>query len=107
NTKGGRSIAIEILLNQGLVKNLIHEGRIKELRECIEKGRDAGMQTFDQSFMQLYLSGMITEEMALAESDNPANLRLAFKQHEMGKHSTPARSPAAPAHNEAASKSSF
>src|SRR6185295_17467986 len=67
NTKGGRHIAIEILLNQGLVKTLIREGRIKEIRECIEKGRDVGMQSFDQALMDLYTRGVITEETALAE----------------------------------------
>lgn len=92
NTQEQRSIAIEILLNQGLVKNLIQEGRIKEIRECIEKGHDVGMQTFDQAFLELYLSGVITEEVALAESDNPANLRLAIKQHDMSRRTGPFRS---------------
>ena len=34
---------------------------------------------------------VITEETALAESDNPANLRLAIKQHQMGKYAGPFR----------------
>lgn len=81
----GRTIAIEIMLNQGLVKNLIREGRIKEIKECIEKGRDSGMQSFDQALLDLYTRNIITEEAALAESDNPANLMLAIKQHAMSK----------------------
>jgi len=88
NVHGGRTIALEILLNQGLIKNLIQEGRVKEIKEYIEKGRDEGMQTFDQALIDLFVAGQITEDMALAESDNPANLRLAIKQHEMSRRST-------------------
>jgi twitching motility protein PilU len=93
NVHNTRSLALEILLNQGLIKNLIHEGRVKEIKECIEKARDEGMQTFDQALIDLFVAGHITESMALAESDNPANLRLAIKQHEMSRRTaTPFRS---------------
>ncbi len=91
NKKDSRSIAIEIMLNQGLIKNLIREGRIKEIRECIEKGHESGMQTFDQALMDLYVHDVIAEEAALAESDNPANLLLSIKQHNMGKNAGPFR----------------
>jgi len=83
NTHDSRSIAVEVLLNQGLIKNLIREERIKEIKECMEKGNDVGMRTFDRALFDLYVQDIITEEIALAESDNPANLRLAIKQHEI------------------------
>lgn len=85
NTRNTRSIAIEILLNQGLIKNLIQEGRIKEIRDQIEKSREVGMQTFEQSLLDLYVRGLIKEEVALAESDSPATLRLAIRQFVMSK----------------------
>ncbi|MDE3061331.1 MAG: PilT/PilU family type 4a pilus ATPase, partial [Pseudomonadota bacterium] len=88
-TDDKRTAAIEIMLNQGLVRNLIHEGHVKDLRDCIEKSHDYGMQTFDQALIDMYARGAITEEVALAESDNPANLRLAIKQYEMSKRSGP------------------
>jgi twitching motility protein PilU len=50
------------------------------------------MQTFDQALIELYSQGAITEEVALSESDNPANLRLAIKQHDMGKRQGPFKS---------------
>lgn len=83
NTKGSHSVAIEVLLNEGIIKTLIHEGRVKEIKEHIEKGRDQGMQSFDQALTDMVVSGLITEETALVESDNPSNLRLALKQHAM------------------------
>lgn len=85
NRHGERNIAAEILLNMGIIRDLIAEGRVKEIREHVEKGHDSGMQTFEQALFVLYTSGLITEQVALAESDNPANLRLIIKQYEMGK----------------------
>lgn len=83
--KGGRTIAAEILLNQGIIRDLIAEGRVKEIREHIERGRDSGMQSFEQSILDLYKAGIVNEQVAVSESDNPANLRLVIKQHQMSK----------------------
>jgi len=85
NSEEKRSVALEILLNQGVIRDLIQEGRVKEIKEHMERGRDMGMQTFEQSLLDLYTAGTISEAVALTESDNPANLRLAMKQHEMQK----------------------
>ena len=91
DTRGGRRVAVEIMMNEGLIKNLIHEGRVREIRECIERAHDLGMQTFDQALLTLVADGLITEETALAESDNPANLRLALKQRGMAAFGSPFR----------------
>lgn len=80
NKYGRRSIATEIMLNEGLVKQLIEEGKIKEIRTIMEKNRDMGMQSFDQSLLDLFIRGEITEEQALAESDNAPGLRLQISQ---------------------------
>lgn len=80
NKEGGRSLAVEVMLNTGLIKSLIEEGKIREIKELMERGRDEGMQTFDQCLFGLFASGMITEEVATAEADNPANLRLNIRQ---------------------------
>jgi len=85
NKQKERSIAVEIMLNSGVIRELIAEGRVKEMREHIEKGSVQGMQTFEQALFVLYTNGTISEEVALAESDNPANLRLIIKQYEMGR----------------------
>lgn len=80
NVQGGRSLAIEVMLNEGLIRALIAEGRIKEIKEHIENGKASGMQTFEQSLLDLYARSIITEEVAMAEADSPANLRVAMKQ---------------------------
>jgi twitching motility protein PilU len=76
---GGRTLALEIMLNRGLIRQHIEQGKIRQLREMIEKGTSEGMQTFDQHLFDLYQQQIVSEEVALAESDSPANLRLMIQ----------------------------
>lgn len=80
NKDGGRTLAVEVMLNSGLIKTLIEEGKIREIKEMMERGAGEGMQTFDQSLFQLFAQGVISEDVAIAEADNPANLRLNIRQ---------------------------
>ncbi len=80
NLHHARSLVTEIMLNNGLIKSLIEEGKIREIKEMMERGRSEGMQTFDQSLFDLYAAGVIGEDQAISEADNPANLRLNIKQ---------------------------
>ncbi len=89
NVENGRSIVTEVMLNEGLIKNMILDGRVNEIRELIEKGYGTGMRTFEQSLLELYINGVISEEVALAEADSPANLRLAMKQRGMHSYRAP------------------
>lgn len=84
NTRGRNSIAVEVLLNQGLIRDLIHEGKIRDIKDIMAKNKDQGMQTFDQALLELYKQKLITKDIAIAESDNPANLGLWIKQIEIG-----------------------
>lgn len=76
---GKRKVAAEVMLNQGVIRNLIEEGKPKEIKEIMEKNRGLGMQTFEQALLDLYARGEITEEVAIAEADNPANLKLQIR----------------------------
>jgi twitching motility protein PilU len=78
--EGGRAAAIEILLNQGYIKELIAKGEVKELKKIMEENVQSGMQTFDQALLKLFQEGTITEETALAEADNVGDLKLKIKQ---------------------------
>jgi twitching motility protein PilU len=80
NTSGGRSAVVEILLNQGLMKNLIADGRVKELRDLMEKQQDIGMQTFDTALFNMYKQGTLNEEVVLAHAENEPNLKLKIAQ---------------------------
>jgi twitching motility protein PilU len=78
-TEGGRAAALEIMLNQGYIKELIAKGEVKELKKIMEQNVQVGMQTFDQALLKLYLNGEITEETALGEADNQGDLKLKMK----------------------------
>lgn len=89
NKEGNHTLVYEVLINEGLAKLLIDEGKIKELKDFIEKSRDRGMITFDQCLFDLIKSGVVAEEVALKEADNPSNLRLKLKQEKSPGSSKP------------------
>ncbi|TAK99538.1 MAG: PilT/PilU family type 4a pilus ATPase [Rhodospirillaceae bacterium] len=77
---GGRSAALEIMLNQGYIKELIGKGEIKELKKVMADNVQVGMQTFDQALLKLVIAKEIDEETALGEADNIGDLKLQLKQ---------------------------
>lgn len=77
---GGRAAVLEILLNQGYIKELIGKGEVKELKVVMAENEHNGMQTFDQALLKLWQKGDITEETAIAEADNAGDLKLKMKQ---------------------------
>lgn len=76
NKKGGRSAAIEILLNNALVKDKIQNKKVDELKEIMKKSTDLGMKTFDDALFDLIKSGEITLEEGLRNADNLVDLKL-------------------------------
>ncbi|MBD3647775.1 MAG: PilT/PilU family type 4a pilus ATPase, partial [Pseudomonadales bacterium] len=74
-----RRAAIEVLINTPLVSDTIRKGEVYALKEIMEKGTEAGMQTFDQALYKLYKDGEITYDAALASADSANDLRLMIK----------------------------
>jgi len=77
----GRVPAVEVLVNTGLVKEyLVDPLKTPLIIELIESGAiQYGMQSFDQSIMDLYKRGMISYEEALAQATNPDDFELRVK----------------------------
>lgn len=73
---GKRTLAVETMVNTGLIRQLIEEGKIRQIREMIERGKNEHMQTFDQHLYQMVQEGILHEDVALSEADNASNLRL-------------------------------
>lgn len=84
STKGGLIVAIEVMLNQGLVRELIHKGEISKIKDVMEQNNNLGMCSFDQHFLKLYQEGMITEETAIAQADQPGDLKIKIQQIKLG-----------------------
>ena len=65
----GRACAMEILVPNAAVRNLIREDKIHQIYSAMQSGQDKyGMQTFNQSLASLYFSKQISLETALLRS---------------------------------------
>lgn len=75
----GRRACVEVMLNTPLAQDLIRKGEVHALKDLMSKSNEQGMQTFDQALYELYKTGEITYEDALAHADSANDLRLMIK----------------------------
>ncbi len=78
--EGGMAPVIEIMLNQGLVRELILTGKISKIADVMEANNPLGMCTFDQSLLRLYIDGLISEDAAVSNSDKPSDMKMKLQQ---------------------------
>ncbi len=78
-SNGGRAAAVEILLGNSRIRELIKQGDVEAIKEAMDKGTNEGMQTFDQAIFTLYRDGRITLEEALKNADSVTDLKLKIK----------------------------
>ena len=71
---GGRTPAVEVLLNTRHIADLIEQGEIGQIKEAIEKSLSPGSQTFEQALLHLIREGKISQEEAMAHADSANNL---------------------------------
>ena len=72
----GRAMAMEILIPNAAVRNLIREDKIHQIYSSMQTGQEKyGMQTFNQSLATLYFQKQITLEVAIARSSNQDELQ--------------------------------
>ena len=93
---GARVPALEILVVDYHLRELIREDRFDEIRDIIETGRTEEIQSFDHVLIQLYRGGKIDFEEAKASSDSPRQLHLLVERWEAGEFGTATGSTAAP-----------
>ena len=60
----GRAIALEIMINNSAIANLIREEKSHQIYSHIQTGTAQGMITMDASIAQLYKAGKISLETA-------------------------------------------
>ncbi len=77
---GGSVPAMEIMLNQGLVRELILKGEISKIKDVMEQNATLGMCSFDQSLLKLYSNGLIAEETVIAQSDRASDIKIKLQQ---------------------------
>jgi len=70
----GRVPAMEILVPDDAVRNLIRQGKIEQVYSFMQTGSKRGMQTMEQSLADLISKNMITIEQAVSRSTRPEQL---------------------------------
>ncbi len=66
----GRIAAFEVMKTTPAINNLIREGKIHQIDTAIQTGAKFGMQTMDNSLLELYKNGKISRETALNQGVN-------------------------------------
>ena len=63
----GRVLAMEIMIPNAAIRNLIRENKIHQIYSAMQMGQEKfGMQTFNQSLASLYFRKQITYDMAMS-----------------------------------------
>ncbi|UCD79172.1 MAG: type IV pilus twitching motility protein PilT [Desulfobacterales bacterium] len=71
----GRVVALEILIANPAVRNLIREAKTHQLPSMIQTGKKYGMVLLDDSIMELFKKGKISAEEAYAKSNEKGRFR--------------------------------
>ncbi|HEX8255472.1 MAG TPA: ATPase, T2SS/T4P/T4SS family, partial [Thermoanaerobaculia bacterium] len=72
----GRAMAMEILVPNPAIRNLIREDKVHQIYSMMQTGQAKyGMQTFNQSLATLYFKKAISLQTALSRSSNPDELQ--------------------------------
>ncbi len=72
--------AVEVLVATATIRELITENKISHIKEAIEQGSYYGMQSFEQSLVDLYQNGHVTLDDAVAMAHNAHDFKLKLRQ---------------------------
>jgi twitching motility protein PilT len=70
----GRIAALEILLPDDAVRNLIRQGKIEQIYSVMQTGTSRGLQTMEQALADLVLRKVVTRDVAVSRSSRPDQL---------------------------------
>jgi twitching motility protein PilT len=68
--KRGRVAALEVMINNPAVSNLIRQGKLDQLENSMQSGAQFGMRTMDSAIQELLDKGLITGQAAYEKSIN-------------------------------------
>ena len=72
-------MASEVLLVNHGIQSTIRDHRFEQIYGLMQIGANAGMHTFDESFLHLANTGYITLEEALNNARHPDELKARFQ----------------------------
>ena len=74
-TKGGRALALEIMVKTNAVSALITEGKVNQIYSSMQSGQnDSGMITMNQALANLVARRVIAKDLAMTYSHHPDEL---------------------------------
>ena len=77
STRGGRVIAVEVMIATDAVRNLVREAQTHQIPTTIEASGRLGMQTMDRAIIELCKKGIISRDVAVLN---------CMKQDEVKRH---------------------
>lgn len=80
----GRTPIVEVLLSTPLIQDHIRKGEVHMIKEVMERSTELGMQTFDQSLLEAYKTGLVSADQAVRHADSANDVRLSIKLFERG-----------------------
>jgi twitching motility protein PilT len=79
---GGRVAAVEVMVTNARIADLIREARPDEISDAIEEGEFFDMQTFAQALIKLVIAGDVDREIAANASSNRHDFLVALERAE-------------------------
>jgi twitching motility protein PilT len=77
----GRVAALEILLPDDAVRNLIRQAKVEQIYSVMQTNTSRGMQTLEQAMLELVRQGKISTDVALSRTSRPDQLRSLFQRN--------------------------
>ncbi|MDR3608035.1 MAG: type IV pilus twitching motility protein PilT [Oligoflexia bacterium] len=76
----GRVLALEIMIPNAAIRNLIREDKLHQLYSVMQSGQEhTGMQTMNQSLLQLFRQGALSRQHIMEYSHAPEELEKMIK----------------------------
>jgi twitching motility protein PilT len=77
---GGRVAAVEVMVMNARIADLIREGRSDEITDAVAEGEFFDMQTFTQALIEHVLAGRVDREVAANAATNKHDFLVALEQ---------------------------
>ncbi len=72
---GGRVAGYEVMVANEAIRNLVREGKSRQMRNMIATGADIGMQTIEMDLARLVAAGLISIDVATEASQYPKEIQ--------------------------------
>ena len=87
---GGRVAGYEVMVANEAIRNLVREGKSRQMRNMIATGGAEGMQTIEMDLARLVAAGLISLDVAMESSQYPKEIQaqLATARAQLQAHAT-------------------